>query len=62
MRFYLSGLEQVRLIKSKRTFLLKNILGDKGRTSNQTYEIFPALFYLLNNTTFMKVVERGAYG
>ncbi len=34
----------------------------QGRTSNQPYEIFPTLFYLLNNTTFMKVVERGAYG
>jgi len=34
----------------------------QGRKSNQPNEIFPSLFYLLNNTTFMKVVERGAYG
>jgi|WetSurSiteA1Bulk_404760.scaffolds.fasta_scaffold01194_4 hypothetical protein len=35
---------------------------ERGRKSNQPYEIFPSLFYLLNNSTFMEVVERGAYG
>jgi hypothetical protein len=63
MRFYLSepGIDPAFKNRKKKAPFEKHPL-EQGRKSNQPNEIFPSLFYLLNNTAFMKVVERGAYG
>ena len=46
----------------KGNVLIKNHPREHGLKSGQPYEIFPSLFYLLDYTTLMKVIERCTYG